>query len=279
MTRNTGPALTKSLNAGEIDFAPAAFTNLPAALERGIKVRAFVGYSGGSYTKPTSDNFVGMAARAGTNINKVTDVKGKKVGVTFGSTGDLWLRTILEANGIKTGDYQRINTRPPSLVSVLDTGGVDAIVAWGAEPDAFSRQSEGCNSRCSRRRPRLLLCWSARSSGKVYADRKKTQGVVDAMAQAAWYIRQPKNKDEVAQIGARFLRGVSPELIKRTMQHIVFDVRIGENTKKAWNFSVKQLIAQKKMKRPFDPDKYFDFSFINETMKSHPEWFADLSKS
>jgi hypothetical protein len=50
---------------------------------------------------------------------------------------------------------------------------------------------------------------------------------------------------------------------------------MGENTKKAWKFSVKELIKQKKMKRPFDPDKYFDFSFINATMKNHPEWFAD----
>ena len=73
VTRNTGPALTKSLNAGEIDFAPAAFTNLPAALERGIKVRAVVGYTGGSYTKPTSDNFVGMAARAGTGTCSTND--------------------------------------------------------------------------------------------------------------------------------------------------------------------------------------------------------------
>ena len=102
------------------------------------KVRAIVGYTGGSYTKSTSDNFVGMATRAGTGINKITDVKGKKIGITFGSTGDLWLRTILEANGIMTGDYKRINTRPPSLVSVLDTGGVDAIVAWSPQAIATS---------------------------------------------------------------------------------------------------------------------------------------------
>jgi len=85
--------------------------------------------------------------------------------------------------------------------------------------------------------------------------------------------------DEVAEIGSRFIRGADKDLVKRTMKHIVYDVRIGENTKKAFNFSVKQLIAQKKMKKPYDPDQYFDFSFINNTMKNHPEWFADLSKS
>ncbi len=277
VTRNTGPALTKSLNAGEIDFAPAAFTNLPAALERGIKVRAIVGYTGGSYTKSTSDNFVGMATRSGSGIKKITDVKGKKVGITFGSTGDLWLRTILEANGIKTGDYKRINTRPPSLVSVLDTGGVDAIVAW--EP-SLTRSLDKVKGAKLVARGGDHVCFCAGLHGtpeKVYKSRKFTQGIVDAMAESAWYIRQPKNKNEVATIGSRFVRGMTADLVKRTMKHIVYDVRIGENTKKAWNFAVKQLIRQKKMKRPFDPDKYFDFSFINKTMKDHPEWFADLS--
>ncbi len=279
VTRNTGGALTKSLRAGEMDFAPAAFTNLPAALERGFKVRGFVGYTGGSFLKSTSDDFVGIAARAGTGIKTINDLKGKKVGVTFASTGDLYLRTVLEKNGITTRDYQRINTRPPSLVSVLDTGGVDAIVAW--EPN-LTRALDKVKGATLVSRGGDHVCFCAGLHGlpeKVYADRKKTQGVVDAMAQSAWYIRQPKNADEVAEIGSRFIRGADKNLVKRTMKHIVFDVRIGENTKKAFNFSVKQLIAQKKMKKPYDPDQYFDFSFINNTMKDHPEWFADLSKS
>ena len=120
------------------------------------------------------------------------------------------------------------------------------------------------------------VCFCAGLHGspeKVYGDRKKTQGVVDAMAQSAAYIRDMKNREEVAQIGARFLRGVSTDLIKRTMPNIVYDVRMGENTQKAFNFSVKQLIAHEKT-----GDKYFDFSFINKTMKDHPEWFADLKK-
>ena len=276
--RNTGGALTKSLRAGEMDYAPAAFTNLPAALERGLNLRGFVGYTGGSFLKPTSDNFVGIAARAGTGIKSIQDLRGKKVGVTFASTGDLYLRTVLEKNGIKTRDYKRINTRPPSLVSVLDTGGVDAIVAW--EPN-LTRALDKIKGSQLVLRGGDYVCFCAGLHGspeKVYGDRKKTQGVVDAMAQSAAYIRDMKNREEVAQIGARFLRGVSTDLIKRTMPNIVYDVRMGENTKKAFNFSVQQLIAQKKMKKPYDPDKYFDFSFINKTMKDHPEWFADLKK-
>ena len=76
VTRQTGGALTKSLRAGEMDYAPAAFTNLPAALEKGMNVKAFVGYTGASYVKSTSDNFVGIAARAGTGIKSLKDLKG-----------------------------------------------------------------------------------------------------------------------------------------------------------------------------------------------------------
>ena len=276
VTRNTGAALTKSLRAGEIDFAPAAFTNLPAALERGLKLRGVVGYTGGSFSKSTSDNFMGIAARPGTGIQKISDLKGKKVGVTFGSTGDLYLRTVLTANGMKASDLKRINVRPPSLVSVFDTGGVEAIVAW--EP-SLTRLLEKVKDSKLLLRGGDHVCFCAVLHGspdKVYADKKKTQAFVDAMSEAAAYVRDAKNRDEVAQIGSRFIRGMSPDLIKRTMPHMVYDTRLGTNTANAFNFSVKQLIAQKKMKKPYDPAKYLDLTFINSTMKRHPEWFKDL---
>ena len=276
ITRNTGAQLTKSLRAGEIDFAPAAFTNLPAALERGLKLRGVVGYTGGSYSKSTSDNFVGIAARPGSGIKSIADLKGKKVGVTFGSTGDLYLRTLLRKNGLGTADLKRINVRPPSLVSVFDTGGVQAIVAW--EPFLTRLMDKVKGSRLViRGGDHVCFCAVLHGTPEmVYADRKRTQNFVDAMSESAAYVRDPKNRDEVAKIGSRFVRGMPPELVKRTMPHMVYDTRLGQNTFAAFNFSVKQLIAQKKMKRPYDPAKYLDLTFINSTMKRHPEWFKDL---
>ena len=69
---------------------------------------------------------------------------------------------------------------------------------------------------------------------------------------------------------------MTPDLVKRTLKNVVYDPRLGDNTKKAFNFSVEQLIAQKKMKKPYDPDKYLVLSYINKTIKDYPEWFADL---
>lgn len=275
--RNTGAQLTKSLKAGQIDFAPAAFTNLPAALERGIKVRGIVGYVGGSFTKSTTDQMVGIAVRPGRGIRSVADLKGKKVGSTFGSTGDLYLRTVLSKSGITKGKYSRVNVRPPSLVSLFDSGGVDAMVAW--EP-YLTRMTDKVKGAKLIVRGGDHVCFCAGMHGvpdTVYKDKAVTQAFVDGMAEAAAWVRDPKNTDEVVKIGARYIRGVSPALFKRTIKYWTYDPRLGENTFKAFRFSVKQLIAQKKMKRPYDPAKYFDLQFINRTIKNHPEWFKDLN--
>lgn len=276
VVRNTGAQLTKSLKAGQIDFAPAAFTNLPAALERGIKVRGVVGYVGGSYKKSTTDEMVGIAVRPGTGIKSIKDLKGKKIGATFGSTGDLYLRTLLERNGIGVGGVRRINVRPPSLVSLFDSGGVDAMVAW--EP-YLTRMVDKVKGSSIVSRGGDYVCFCAGMHGvpeRVYKDKKATQAFVNGMSEAAAYVRDPRNIDEISKIGARYVRGMDAALIKRTIKWWTYDTRLGENTLKAFNFSVKQLIAQKKMKRPYDPKKYFDFQFINRTMKEHPEWFKDL---
>ena len=274
--RNTGAQLTKSLKAGQIDFAPAAFTNLPAALERGIKVRGVVGYVGASYSKPTTDEMVGIAVRPGRGINSIGDLKGKKVGATFGSTGDLYLRTVLAKSGITKANYRRVNVRPPSLVSLFDSGGVDAMVAW--EP-YLTRMLDKVKGAKLVSRGGDHVCFCAGMHGvpdRVYKDKAVTQAFVDGMAESAAWVRDPKNADAVVKIGVRYVRGVSPELFKRTLKYWTYDPRLGENTFKAFKFSVKQLIAQKKMKRPYDPAKYFDLQFINRTIKNHPEWFKDL---
>ncbi|MFY0614174.1 MAG: ABC transporter substrate-binding protein [Hyphomicrobiaceae bacterium] len=276
VVRNTGSALTKSLRAGEIDFAPAAFTNLPVALEKGIKLRGVVGYLGASFSKPYHDGNVGIIARGDSGVTKGADLKGKKLGVTFGSTVDVYMRAYLKKNGLALSDVNRVNVRPPSLVSILDSGGVDAIVAW--EPN-LTRALDKVKGAKLVARGGDNVCFCAVMHGKpdtVYKDKKRTQAFVDAMSEAAHYLRNPKNLDEVSKIGSRFVRGMTADLVKRTIQHVIYDARIGGGTAEAFKLSVKQLIAQKKMKAPYDPANYLDTSFVDSTMKRHPEWFADL---
>ena len=225
---NTGSELSKGLRAGTIDFAPAAFTNLPAALERGLKVRGVIGYAGGTFLKTTSDRAVGIVAGAGSGIEKIADLKGKKIGVTFGTTGDLYLQQVLKAAGLSTADVDRVNTRPPSLTSVVDTGGVDAMVAW--EPYIIRTLAKVPGSKLVIRGGDHV-CFCAALHGnpeKVYGDEKQTQGIVDAMAEAAAFVRNPANREEVADIGSRCANMTKDELLE-SLQYLEVDPRIGPN--------------------------------------------------
>ena len=274
--RNTGKELSGGLRAGDFDFAPAAFTNLPAALERGLKVRGIVGYVGAAFEKDSSDAVVALVATKDSGINSVKDLKGKKVGVTFGSTGDVWLRQALKEAGLTTNDIQRVNTRPPGLVSVLDTGGVDAIAAW--EPFVYRAVKKVAGSKIVKRGGDLV-CFCAYLHGnpdRVYKDEAATQKFVDAISEAAAYVRNPANKQEVAEIGTRFVNMTKEEVLAG-LDYWVYDPRIGTNTAKAFSKAVDLLIEQKKMKKSFDPADYLDSKFIESTMKRHPEWFADLA--
>ncbi|MEP4379239.1 MAG: ABC transporter substrate-binding protein [Alphaproteobacteria bacterium] len=276
--RNTGSELSKGLRAGEFDFAPAAFTNVGAALERGLDVRGVVGYVGAAFEKPTADAVVALVASGSSGINSVADLKGKKVGVTFGSTGDVWLLQAMKEAGLGVNDVERVNTRPPGLVSVLDTGGVDAIAAW--EPFVFRASQKVAGAKVVKRGGDLV-CFCAYLHGnpdRVYKDEAKTQKFVDAISEAAAYVRNPANKQEVAEIGTRFVNMTKEEVLAG-LDFWVYDPRIGPNTAIAFENANALLLEQKKMKAPFAASKYLDSKFIESTMKRHPEWFADLGKA
>ncbi|MEK6709291.1 MAG: ABC transporter substrate-binding protein [Nitrospinota bacterium] len=274
--QDTGSALSKALDAGELDLSVAAMSNIPVALERGLNAKAIVGYFGAAYTRTVDDDMLAAAVRPDSGIHSVADLKGKKVGVTFGTSSDLYLVEVLKRAGIAPSAMERINVQPSNMTALFDAGKVDAMVMW--EPYITHMLDKVKGSR-ELIRGGGYFCQCAAMHGfpaKLYADRDLTQRVVNAIAEAARWVRDPKNLDEIGQISARYVRGLDPELAKRTHKYHTFDPRLGKNTFKAFNQTVQQLLEQKKMKAPYPPEKYYDTSFIERTMKQHPEWFGDL---
>src|SRR2546425_997178 len=250
--------------------------HVQAALERGLNVRAIVGYVGGSFAKATDDNMLGIIAHPDSGITSIADLKGKKVGTTFGSMNDMYLVEVSRKNGLSESAINRINSTPAAMTALFDTGNVDAMAVW--EP-YLTRMLDKVKGARLLVRGGDLVCFCAAMHAKpetVYRDREATQRLVNAMAEAARFVRDPKNLDEIGAIGARYIPGMDAELIKRTHKYWVYDMRLGKNSAKAFNDAVQVLIAQKKMKQPFDPLKYYDTSFIERAMKEHPEWFNDL---
>ncbi len=69
---------------------------------------------------------------AWTDIQNVTDLAGKKIGVQFGSSSQGALLRLLEKNGLDQADVTQVSLGPSDMPTALKTRQVDAII--GSEP-------------------------------------------------------------------------------------------------------------------------------------------------
>jgi ABC-type nitrate/sulfonate/bicarbonate transport system substrate-binding protein len=85
---------------------------------------------------------VGLMARKGAGIAGISDLRGRRIGISVGSTtGNIFVQTVAPQAGLKPGDYQVVNMRPPDQVAALAAGSVDAITSF--EPYLTIAEKEG----------------------------------------------------------------------------------------------------------------------------------------
>lgn len=77
-----------------------------------------------------SDNSLKVLGRRDRGINSPSDLRGKKIGITKGDTGEYFFSLFLETIGLNLSEVETIDTKTEELSSALLDGKVDAIVAW-----------------------------------------------------------------------------------------------------------------------------------------------------
>lgn len=117
---STGPVQVEALTAGDLDFAylgPGAIW-LPA--EGKAKIIAID-------TLQSADRVI---ARPGTGISTIADLKGKKVGVPTGTSGEMILYLALAKAGLTLSDVQQVSMQPATIVTAMSSGQIDAAGLW-----------------------------------------------------------------------------------------------------------------------------------------------------
>jgi len=79
-----------------------------------------------------------IIARKDKGINSIADLRGKKIGVTKGTSAHFFLDDLLIYNGIPASEIEFVDIKPADLVIALEKGDVDAISAW--EPIPFQAE-------------------------------------------------------------------------------------------------------------------------------------------
>ncbi|WP_105984316.1 MULTISPECIES: aliphatic sulfonate ABC transporter substrate-binding protein [unclassified Brucella] len=113
-----GPIQVQALGAGSLDFGyigPGALW-LPASGKAKIVAINSVGFS---------DRVIAQEG-----FKSMADLKGKKIGVPEGTSGDMLLRLALGKAGMKLDDVQVIKMDPSTVVSAFASKQIDAAGIW-----------------------------------------------------------------------------------------------------------------------------------------------------
>ena len=113
-----GPIQVEALGANSLDFGylgPGALW-LPAMGKAKVIAINVVGFS---------DRVIAQAG-----IKTMTDLKGKKVGVPEGTSGDMLLRLALEKAGMSLSDIQVVKMDPSTVVAAFASKQIDGAGLW-----------------------------------------------------------------------------------------------------------------------------------------------------
>ncbi len=116
------PAL-QSVIDGRADLATAADTPIMFAVMGGKKITILaVIYA--------SSRNTAIVARQNRGIAGPSDLQGKKIGVTKGTTGDFFVEVFMTVHGIDRKKVSIIDMKPDEMAAALGTGRVDAVATF-----------------------------------------------------------------------------------------------------------------------------------------------------
>ncbi|MEO3761961.1 aliphatic sulfonate ABC transporter substrate-binding protein [Streptomyces sp. B8F3] len=115
---NNGPIQIQALGAGDLDFGyigPGAMW-LPASGKADVVAVNTLGYADRVIAQP--------------GITSLAGLKGKKVGVPEGTSGDMALGLALQEEGMSLDDVEKVPMDPATIVSAFSSGQIDGAGLW-----------------------------------------------------------------------------------------------------------------------------------------------------
>jgi sulfonate transport system substrate-binding protein len=118
-----GPQLLEALNAGSIDFGNAGEAPPVFAQVAGVNLVYFG-------NQPPFPKGEAVLVKKDSPIQKVSDLKGKRIAFNRGSNVHFFLVKLLEKNGLKVNEITPVYLTPADAWAALEGGSIDAWVIW-----------------------------------------------------------------------------------------------------------------------------------------------------
>ena len=133
---STGLPLLEALNLGNVDFSADVADTVPVFAQA---AGAHLTYVAQEAPSPTAQAIV---VRADSSIRQLSDLKGRKVGVTKAAGSHYLLLAALERAGLSFKDIEPAYLSPADGRAAFEKGAIDAWVVWDPFLSAVKVQSQ-----------------------------------------------------------------------------------------------------------------------------------------
>lgn len=253
-TFNYGPPIIEGLTSENIDIGfmgdMPAYAGIANSLD--IKIIGSASSSG--------DN-QGIAVRDAANIQQLSDLKGKKVAVPFGSNAQPFLYLLLEKGGLTEKDVEIVNLSPADGVSSLVAGNIDADVIWEPNLSQATERGNGISVLQRGRDVKLFVSPIVARGDFAKAHPEETAKLLKALQRAAEWAKA--NPDKAVEIVHEATEAAAPGL-KILLDVGDLNLPLTQEKIDALDKGAKDSYKYGLLKKEVDIKKYIDTSFLQK---------------
>lgn len=241
----TGAQANQALAADQVDWSGGGIESTVVAWSTGLPFKAYAMYAKGG------DSY-GILVRTDANINKVEDLRGKKVAVPQGTAPAEGLNQVILKAGLPADSVKRVNATFGNMGQMLVQGSVDAMV--GLEP-FLTLTKNVLNGKSI-----ILLRLGKYVQGGGFflitdSWAKAHPDQVTNAVQAIWESQQwlRRHRDEATGIEATYLK-VKPEDIAASFNWLSYDPLVDDYTRQSIKSTSEYLASEGLIPKPVDAD-------------------------
>lgn len=127
-----GPAMLPAFAAGELDMGWMGEFPIVTGYANGMSIETIL-------VDRINTTNVRLVANPKSGINSLSDLKGKKIAVSIGSTSHQQVNLALKKGGLTQQDVTLVNLAPGNMPAAYEAGQVDAVVTWEPNISAIER--------------------------------------------------------------------------------------------------------------------------------------------
>lgn len=252
----SGPPMIEAFAGKRLDLGQVGDQPAIQARANNIDIKAIGVYSSG-------EKINGLVVAKDSSIKEVKDIKGKKVGVTIGSTGHILLLRYLESAGLTTKDVSIVNLQPAEIKTSLASKNIDAAVTW--EPYVSSIEVEGIGTQIAdgtNLRFDTNLIIATNEFAQKYPDIVKR--ILKIYDKSENWVKS--NQDAAIDLVAKDIK-MNKEVLVKAFPKEIYDIRLTDKVTNAVSDTIKTLKNNNTIKTEVKVEDLIDNSYLKSIGK------------